>query len=166
MLLKFARLEARKWGDKVGDDAVWFAVSEEVWSTEKPDTSNARPGKTEDDPRWHGVTPRMFRAALKDATELPEMGDHKRLIQLFVRHSAVFSGPIWIHDNIRVGLNEYYNFGEVLTLHQLSIKNQFTSEDVEFLKNSCGNQNYLRPLKVNRRKQRTCKLDGRYQRRS
>ena len=54
MLLKFARLEARKWGDKVGDDAVWFAVSKEVWSTEKPDTSNARPGKTEDDPRWHG----------------------------------------------------------------------------------------------------------------
>jgi hypothetical protein len=146
MLLKFARLEARKWGKKVGDDAVWLAVSKEIWGTEKSDTTHARPGNIENDPRWDGVTPRMFRAALKDATELPEMGDHKSLIQLFARHSAVFSGPIWIHENIRIGLNEYYNFGRSLAaLRQLSVKSQFTSDDVKFLRNALREPKLLEP---------------------
>jgi hypothetical protein len=140
ILLDFARLEARAHRGKVRDGALKEEVFAEIYRREGDVALGTTPQAV--DERWGKVRPSEFLAALQEAGEIPikdGLMDANQLVKLFVKRFNVFSGPVWIHEDVRVSLGEYYNFGRSLAvLHKLFSKASYTKDDLKFLQDTFG----------------------------
>jgi hypothetical protein len=133
-VLKVSRQALKEEGySELDREAMDEALQEECWkAVEDP---NGELASEPEHGRLGNVSPRKIQAALADLRGLLEdylSGSH--LIHLIGTHFEVFSGPIWIHEDARVSLNEYLGLGCALhALDRLANKTEYTKEDVQLL---------------------------------